>query len=82
MMPLKQHVSNKIKEERMRNILMSEEGDGGECGGLLSTVLSARGGHDGGELLAQRLLHPQTTSSIEECRELSDGTTVTLDGAL
>ena len=63
--------------EGVANSLMGEEGESGQGGGLLSTVLGTGGGDDGCELLVQGLGEPETTSLIEECAELSNSTTVT-----
>ena len=57
---------------------MSEEGDGGQGGCFLSTVLGSGRGDDSCELLAQSLLHPETAGGIKEGRELADSATVTL----
>lgn len=59
-----------------RGLERSKDVQRGEGGRLLTAVLGARGGHDGGKLAREGLLGPEPARGVEELGELGDGSAV------
>jgi hypothetical protein len=66
-----------VAERDEDDAVVGEEGESGQGGDFLSTVLGRSAADDSGELACESLLHPELTGGIEEGAPLTDGATVT-----